>query len=502
MSKISLLQQVEPKHWAGLTKQMHLAWAGYTKDAAYVDELLENIYEVNYGDDNIVSLANKFDTHYVDQETYKWMLQGSDERTIPLIKATTMVAGTETEITATSTIQPGLNGQPIFLYFPEKWFSAPATIAGDHPEDYQVRIQTDPQQAGASQWKYTTVAFGSSFIPVEELLSGTRWSNMYAAVEREFSKRGSDMNFATHFTLQNTMSCIRKSYTAPGSVIKMGQNIPLAMAFQGADGKKVYKWIDKLGWEFYKACRREKAKLLIFGKSTIDPATGQSTVMGESGNPVITGYGLMQQMEGSNIAMYNNFSIDAFTDFLTQISFNKIPEDKRKFLVSTGTFGLTQFHKAASQKMSQISYLRSDHNIKMVNGKVQLDEGQIMSVKSLNGIEISLMYDPMLDSPTVLGKVQHPNGGPVSSYIYNIWDIGTTNGKPNIQKVAIKGDEEYTSYVPGLRDPFTPGSLSQNMTMAAHGVDTYEVHKMYNASIMLRNPLKAARYIPNIYKAV
>ena len=57
-------------------------------------------------------------------------------------------------------------------------------------------------------------------------------------------------------------------------------------------------------------------------------------------------------------------------------------------------------------------------------------------------------------------------------------------------------------YVPGLRDPFSPGGKGENPGMAASGVDTYEVHKMVNTSVRIKNPLKTGRYMPSLYKAL
>lgn len=496
--KISPLQKVEPKFWNELTKPMHLAYAGLTKGPALVDDLISNLYDLNFGDDNLVSMVEKFGTHYVDNPLYEWKLKGSSERNIPLVKATYMKAGTETDITASTTDQIGLNGAPIFLYFPENYFSAPAVLGGDHPEDYTVRIMSDYTRAG-SYFKYTTQVYGAAtpFIPAEELLPGSKWSNLFASVERDFSKRGSGMNFATFFTLQNTYSSIRKSYAVPGSMIQQGDNVPLAVKFQDDNGKTFTKWIDYQGWEFYKQCRRDKAKLLLYGKSTIDPISGQAVTMGESGNPVTAGFGLYEQMQGSNLGFYNNFSVDAFSDFLMQLSYNKLPEDKRVFLVTTGEYGRYQFRKAMAQKMSQTPWLRTDANLK---GKTFVDI-QIEEYTDLNGITIKLMVDPMLDSPVTVGKIQHPNGGWVSSYIYNIWDIGTADGKPNIQKVAIQGDEEHFIYIEGLRSPFSPGGKGMNPRPASNAVDGYELHKMMNASIMIRNPLRTGRYLPNLHRA-
>ena len=66
-----------------------------------------------------------------------------------------------------------------------------------------------------------------------------------------------------------------------------------------------------------------------------------------------------------------------------------------------------------------------------------------------NGVKVKLDVDPLYDDP-VRNKLLHPNGGPVFSYRYDIFDIGSMD-KPNIFKVAVKGQEgDFTSYQWGL----------------------------------------------------
>lgn len=502
-AKISPLQKVDQKYWSGLTKQNNLAYLGYTKGPAQLSTTIDMLYEVNYGDDNIVSVVDKYPTIYVDQENYEWALRGTSERNIPLVKAT--YTSSETAITSSTTAQVGLNFEPFYLYFSEKWFSGTEVIAGSHPEDYLVQITGDPIRVG-DLFRYEVRMYGSSptlYMPVEELLAGVLYGQLFNPVEREFSKRGSDIHFESFFKLQNTISSIRKSTLVPGSMLKMGDNVPLAYAFRDDNGKTYTRWINYLDFKFYKECRQEKAKLILYGKNTIG-VTGESYLMGESGNPIIAGYGLYEQMQGSNIGFYNTFNLDAFASYLTSISYNKLPEDKRKFLVTTGQWGMEQFHKANATRISSAyPWMRSGANYVMgSDGKVSLKEGQITKIQLLNGIEIELMHDPMLDNPVTVGKIPHPNGGFVSSYIYNIWDFGTTNGESNIAKVAIKGDEEYFRYVPGMRDPFSPGGKGSNPDMAAHSIDGYEMHKMMNGSVRIKNPLRTGRYMPNIYKSL
>lgn len=500
--KIILTQVTDQKHWAGLTKSNNLVAAGLVKGPAVLSQTIDNLYEMVNGDDNLVSVVDKYPTIYTDQEVYEWMLRGSSERNIPLVKATYEApVGTEVDITSATTATIGANFQPFYLYFAEKWFSAPSVLGGLRPEDYLVIIKENPTQVG-SLWRYKVTVYGNSnslSMPIEELVSGVPYGQMFAPVEKDFSLRGSDIQFESFYKLQNTISYFSKSTEVPGSMIAMGKNIPLAYAFQDDKGKTQTAWIDKLGWEFYVQFRRDYARALLYGKSTIG-ADGSSNLFGESGNPLLQGYGLYEQMNGSNLGFYNIFNLDGFTDFLSAVSYNKLPEDSRKFLVTTGQFGAIQFHKAAQMKGATIPWLRSDVNFS--DGGHTLDEKQIKKYIFLNGIEINIMIDPMLDSPITAGKMLHPQGGYVSSYIYNIWDFGTTQGEPNIAKVNIKGMEEYIKYLPGFRDPYSAGGLGQNMAMVASMKDGYEIRAMKIGSVRIKNPLKTGRYMPSIYKSL
>lgn len=500
MAQTFITKVTDQKFWSGLTKPMHLAYAGYEKGPAVIDDRLNNLFELMYGDDNLVSMVNKFPKKYVDNEIYKWYLKGPNERNIPLLFASTDAAGSS--VVSLTSSQVGLGFAPIYLWFPEKYFSKGSVLMGNRAEDFLLRAVPDEEPvAVGNRVRYKTTIYGNdptAFIPAEELLANTRWSEGWYPAEQDLSKDGSEAHYGSFYELQNRMSSHRKKLQVTGSMIAKGDAIPLAVKFVDDDGKQYTKWIDYATWQWNKECRQDEAKMYLYGKSTIS-ANGEATQFGASGNPILAGHGLYAQLAGGNNSFYNNFSIDGLLDFLIGISFNKVPEDKRKFLITTGAYGELQFHKAAERLLGTKVWYRSDRHIQQTGATATYTEGQITKMVLTGGIEIELMRDPMLDSPTTVAKVPHPNGGFVSSYCYNIWDIGTSNGAANIQKVAIKGVEEFTRYIPGLRDPFTPNA--QGMAMGATPVDGYEVHKMINGSLMIVNPLRCGRYLPTIYKS-
>jgi len=154
-----------------------------------------------------------------------------------------------------------------------------------------------------------------------------------------------------------------------------------------------------------------------------------------------------------------------------------------------------QFHKAIQAKSvtygpnrTEMRYSGDVNNMKY--------SGQFVGYGFINGIEISLMHIPFLDDPALNPQV-HPDGGLLSSYEYLILDFGTSNGSPNIQKVQVKGVDEIFKYIPGMRDPFTPGS-QKTPSMTVSSVDGYELHRMYIGGVKVHNPLRVARYLPNL----
>lgn len=496
MNKISALQIVDPKHWAGLTRESHLGWLGM-QEPEIISNTMNRLYELNVGTDNFAAFIDSLPTEYInDDVSYRWFLQGSDERSIPLTKATTDVLGA-TLVTDASLA--GLNRGIFYLWFPERYFEATSHIVGEKPEVYQLRVLEDPTQFG-NLWRYKVQLFTGDdtlWIPAADLAGGTMWSELFGLVEQELSKRGNTVHHTAPYQMENTLSMIRKNYNVPGNMISKGKNKPLAFAFIDENGKTQTRWIDKLGWDFFVQFKRDKARLIGFGKSN-KLSDGSYGHYGESGNTIRSGYGLFEQMEYGNILTYSTFSLDMLTDFAMDMSYGKIPEDKREFVLSTGEYGAYQFHKDAVTKANAITYLNTDVNIRTEGGKLVLDEGQFLTYVAVNGIKFKLMIDSAKDGYP--NTMRHPDGGLASSYIYEIFDVGTTNGTANIAKVSVKDEEEFFGYIPGLRDPFSPYNNRTEPRLMATSVDGYSVYKGFIGGAKITNPKKTARIIPAILR--
>lgn len=495
--KIFKTQVTDPKAWSHLTREAHLGWTGQNQPVDIGNKMIDRLYELNYGADNIVSFIEKLPVMTIPKEgPYRWWLQGTEERNIPLVKATIDAAGSTV---VTDTHKAGLAGAIFYMWFSEDYFYATSVIVGSHPEQYSLRCVGEGVQVGM-YFRYEvqlTTNDPTLFVPASEVTAGSRWSEEYGLVEQELSIRGNSVHHASPFAMENTTSVIRKNYEVPGNMINAGENYPLLFKFVSDDGKTFDKWIPKLDWDFMTQFRRDKARLILNGKSTV-LSNGNSWMKGESGNTIKAGFGLYEQMNGGNIMYYNEFSIDNLSKFIMDITYNKIPEDKRDIVLSTGTYGAYEFHKALMNKAAGYSWLQSGHNLQVSGNRVILNEGQMVQYNFINGISFRIVIDPMKDDP-IRNKLMHPDGGPVSSRVFDIFDFGTTNGQGNIQRVKVEGAEEFYGYINGMRDAFQPYNNLNTPRQMSSSKDGYAVFKQWIGGTLIKNPLKTGRYIPTAY---
>jgi len=104
-----------------------------------------------------------------------------------------------------------------------------------------------------------------------------------------------------------------------------------------------------------------------------------------------------------------------------------------------------------------------------------------------------MSIDTMYDNRN-RNKRRHPDGGVTESYRYDIYDIGTNDGEPNIRKVKKIGPAIIHRYIPGLRNPFSPdGEISPVGTAK----DAWEEHKFFCGGVMVSDPTRTASFIYN-----
>lgn len=487
----------EGKDWSGLTSANNLA-AMFGEKPIMVSNMLDTIYKVNLQDD-LISKINSYPILYLpDDREYQWMLMGADSKNIQLEKATDLAGNS-----FTSASRPGQYGNRWYMYFPEQLFFQTHVIVGEKPDLYHVLVKDDGVQVGSS-WRYEVELLTGNrelYVPYTELAAGTRWSVDYSVQGQFMEKKGSQFSFTSPFLMGNRISHIRKEYTVPGEMILKGQNEPVQFDWQytadGGQSKTFKTWINRIDFEFDKAFRREKAKLLFFGKSNRTD-DGKYLNIGDAGGEIKTGMGLREQISPANIFNYTSFNIETLVDFALSLSVGKLPEDSRHFVIGTGEHGLKMISRAieAYAGANALDYNRIPGIT--AGKKGQFDRPQFVKYADINGISFEFVHIPWYDD-YVRNKVYHPDGGLVESYRLTIMDFGTSQGNPNIQQVRIKGQEEVFGYTPGLRDPYQPGGARTNPKLMASKVDGYEITRADWCGIKVHNPLRMGEWIPAIY---
>lgn len=490
MPKISPFQMTEAKSWAGLTTKNHLG-SIFQIEPQKASKLLTRIAQVNFGLD-LDTYLDQFQPLYLDtDDDFTWELVGSGKKNVPLVEARINA----TAITAAST--PGLNFTAFELVFAEQWFTDEHVIVGHKNEKYQLQIQNDPVPEGA-YWVYTVKLLTGDpdlFMPYEELTAGTRFSKDFSLVEQTLSKKGGGINFTSPFKMRNAFSMIRMQHTTPGNMI----NRPLMTGWVGDEGKKYATWTQYEDYEFERQFREEKNKLVMFSRAN-KKDDGSYANFGKSGHVKKQGAGLRQQMEAANTVVYSTFSIAFLVDTLLELSEGKLPTDKREFVLLTGERGAVQFHEAM-ESYSQLFTKMNDgsriYNASSATGaKMGLGYGgQFVEYMGPQGIKVTLKVHSMYDDRE-RNKIYHPDGGVAESYRYDILDVGTSEGEPNIRKVYVKGQDDIMGYVPGFRDPFSPtGSRSRIM---ADPTDGYTIHRGSICGVMVKDPSRTATLLPNV----
>jgi hypothetical protein len=489
--KLSPLQMTDATSWKGLTTENHLG-AIWQTSPQKVSDIIMTVQQ-NYFGNNIDSVLSKFPTLEFDTDAdFTWDLQSQGLDNIELVEC--RIDG----VAITPADEPGKSGTFFELVFPKNWFSDTERIVGELNEVYPVLITEEPVRDGLN-WVYTCRMDSGDpamFLPYEEAVAGKKFSGEFSPVERTMSRKGREIKFKSHISMRNSFSQIRIQKKTPGNL----SNRKMGSYFQGEDGKVVKFWQHYESFMFDNAFREDINKLHMFGTSN-KTAEGQFTISGKSGYKITEGAGIRQQMEAANTSFYNEFSIEALASRLLDLSEGKLKTDQRGFVLRTGERGAYEFHKSL-EKYSQLftPLLNTDRMYTAKSGisKMELGYGgQFVEFKGPNNTQVNLSVDSMYDDRN-RNKMLHPKGGVVESYRYDILDIGTSEGAPNIQKVGVKGQPIIHKYIAGLRNPFSPDGAVSAIGTAE---DAWEEHKYYCGAAIVRDPSRTASFIHNMQAA-
>lgn len=464
------------KAWSGLTLKNHIG-AIFGSKPQLVSPLTTVLLQSS-GMKNLDTTLSMFPEKVLaSSDDFVWKVVGSDERNIPIVEARW-----NGDVVDENTTGVGAARGVVELVFAEKWFTKVHLIAGERPDDYQLRILEDPYEEG-SNYVYRAEVFGGqeslAGIPGDEFLAGKRFSIEGAPVEDELSIEGAGIQFTSPYTMRNSVTTIRMEHKVSGAIIdcKVEPVYFAGIETRDPNSGKVHKsvtWMQEVYWQFEKALSRIKSRTLMFGKTNRDE-NGRFLNKGKSNIEIKAGSGIREQMEVSNTITYNRFSMRLLEDALSELSEGKLDWNERKFMLRTGERGAAQFNRAATAEASgwtAIGFDNTNQNaIKQTTSKFHSNAFvggfQFTEWKAPNNIHVMLEVDPMYDDK-VRNKVLHPDGGVLESYRYDVLYIGSME-EPNIQKIKVRGDDEMRGYMAGIRDPFSGrrGGIMQIMEDSA-----------------------------------
>jgi len=492
MAKLSPFQMTQAKSHAGLTTKNHLG-AMFAQKPQMLTNVVNKMLSAS-GVANLDTFLNTLPIKYVDSDDdFTWKLVGTSERNIPLVEA--RVNGTAVGTSG----NVGVGGTEFELVFGERYFSDVNVLVGPKNEIYQYRVMDEPEAEGTNYvYRVTLMGPASEGVPVSEVQPGNRFSKDFSPVEDTMSIKGGDIVFASPIEMRNEFTTIRMEHKVPGNML--GRRTSTTIAGLDAQGnlKETTVWMQEVEWRFEEAFSREKSRALMYARSNRDE-NGSYHDIGKSGFVIKQGAGIREQMEVSGVTYYNKFSLDLLVSRLQDLSEGKLDFSNRTFIMRTGERGAIQFHKEAYLNSSGWLNLSQNNPGVIQSTSSPLHSNafkagfQFTEWLAPNGIKVMLEIDPMYDDK-VRNKIQHPDGGVAESYRYDILYVGSAE-EPNIQKVMIKGQEEFRGYSAGFRNPFT-GQINNQFMGTMEDSATYTRYATFGVAVI--DPSRTISLIPDI----
>ena len=458
------------------------------------------------------TLLNSLPTkEFENGEDYVWDVVGSTDRIIPLVECRDENG---VVVTSSHSANVGIGTAPFYLVFAEHWFFDGETIEGNLGNRYPLRILGDAREEGTNYvYKVETMAGLTDGVPAERLLPGEQFTYGAAFVEGGLSRKVGGIRHAVPVSMRNEWSHIRIHHKVSGDMMDDKLAIAVPIADTTNDGYKVRMvntWMLNVDFELEKTFRDYKNYAWAFGRSNRDK-NGEYKNFGKSGDAIRTGAGLYEQIEMGNIVWYNDFSLKIIEDALYDMFAGKTDFKERKVTIRTGEKGGMLFQKTAlkdgSGWKSMFDYdanalglvSKTTNAAAPYGGALKVAVPQVTEFVAPMGVAITLDIDQSYDNIHTYGyKVMHPLGGPASSYIFDILDLGSSVN-PNIQKCKIAGHpDEWRGYEAGMRNPFTGAWNNDHMS---NDEDAAVIHKMADSGIVVWDPTRTMRIMPDILDA-
>src|SRR3990167_1932219 len=200
------------------------------------------------------------------------------------------------------------------------------------------------------------------------------------------------------------------------------------------------------------------------------------------GKPIVTGDGLLAQIDGGNVAAYvPGLTERQITNFLADLRYTN-GQKTANYIVHTGTAGRREFQQAMKDYYIGNGVLFYDAD---AGGTIKLG-GDFMSYRAM-GLTMTLVHNILFDDPTIHLDLA-PDGYPKESYkmVFTNFDM-LPDGVSNLETL-VKGAEGMNrgyivKYIAGMVNPF-----NQKEILASNSKDAFGVEYLSESGIILRRP--------------
>ncbi len=472
---VNSLQLYQGKKFAGLTDTNHLATAFFTEPET-VNNTLSYVFGYKYKNPLSLFTGGLGQTRMLGNREYDWVLAGDLERPISVVRNLNDGGSF-----------PGLNGQTFRVVLQEKEFVSGEVLIPDN-RDYPVIVIGDALQDGDG-YIYTLQLINpdpAAYMPPALIAAGKEFSKDYSAFE-EGSSRSGITTYGSPFELRNHLTTQRKSREITGSA---ATDVMAIVMKDPASGKSSFLWATVQEWTFLAQWYRELDRSLMYSVYNAK-SDGTVKIKGETGRPVYIGAGLRQQIAPANKRTYTNLTENVIREFMLDLTYNVKGEGDAKFVAMAGWGFMDAFDRA--MKTAIAGWTLVDSKFVTGSGQDLTLGGQFKTYKGINGIEMTVVHQPLYDDPTHNRQLHPVTGRPVESYRATFIDYGMYNGESNIMKVAKKGRESIMWHTGGSMGP--EGASSSASRMGSSTFDGYAVHVLSESGIMIQNPMSCGELI-------
>lgn len=415
----------------------------------------------------------------IDNETYRWYVQGVEEKSLRSV-----------ENLETNNPTPGIGRTTFRVKLDEEWVMSPDVLMGEDP-DYALQIVDGPIQDGSGYIYLVRLQTddNTKYFPTYLMNEGREFSKVWTSTQSEFNEEFGTMQFGSSFMLESQLGFFAQKLTVTDKALRDQGRISCEFGYTDPKtGKmsKVTKFMPMAEAKMWDELYMGMEAQLTYGERSTYQGNGQHYWKK-------TGPGIRQILKDGHVQYLNGPMTEQFLiDYLMDIFFSRVDEQNRKVVFMTGTGGSIMFHDMLAAQSRSFLQIDTNWTSKLTENPRHLSYGaQFTHYQGPEGIEVTLVKNPLYDS-TKYCKRMHPDypDRPIDSWRMTVLDFGMSGGEDNIQMLKQKDTFRY-GYQPGTVGPNGPiqggpvNSLKAGCTWFCEG----------SAGIWMKDPTRGGEII-------